>query len=146
MSLAGTPEPSKSASGRQWAGLAILAALAFVALAVGVLAVTLPRSCAGAAIADGCPKPTPDIASPVDGVIVSVEAAGLGEVRGFVLRPANSPFSLGFVLGALENSTDFPPSHLAEHQATSQPVRVFFRTDNGVHVAYRLEDAAPSSS
>lgn len=104
-----------------------------------------------AAFAAGCvppgsnqPDPTPSVTSPVDGVIVSVDAAGLGDVRGFTLRAANSPFSFSFVLGTLENPTEFPPSHLAEHQATSQPVRVYFRTENGVHTAYRLEDAPPA--
>ena len=92
------------------------------------------------------PPPTPDVTSPVDGVVVSVDAAGLGDVRGFTLRPTNSPFSFGFSLGTLENPTQFPPSHLAEHQATSQPVRVYFRTENGIHTVYRLEDAAPSGS
>jgi hypothetical protein len=124
----------------------MLAVVAFVALAVGVMAVTLPMSCGGLANGGGCPKPTPDVTSPVDGVIVSVDAAGLGDVRGFTLRPTTSPFSVGFVLGTLENPTEFPPSHLAEHQATSQPVRVFFRTENGMHIAYRLEDAAPPGS
>jgi hypothetical protein len=88
------------------------------------------------------PPATPDLASPVEGVVVSVDTAGLGDVRGFTLRPSTSPFSLGFIVGTLENPTEFPPSHLAEHQATSQPVRVFFRTENGVHTVYRLEDAA----
>jgi hypothetical protein len=106
-----------------------------------------------AAVAAGCvpggslaPPATPSITSPVEGVVVSVDAAGIGDVRGFTLRPANSPFSFGFILGTLENPTEFPPSHLAEHQATSQPVRVYFRTANGIHTAYRLEDAAPSGS
>ena len=89
------------------------------------------------------PKSTPDIESPVEGVVLSVDSAGLGDVRGFTLRPASSPFSFTFELGALEDPTEFPPGHLAEHQATSQPVRVYFRTEDGVHIAYRLEDAAP---
>ena len=92
------------------------------------------------------PPPTPGITSPVEGVVFSVDTAGLGEVRGFTLRPTNSPFSFSFGLGTLENPTEFPPSHLAEHQATSQPVRVYFRTENGIHTVYRLEDAAPAGS
>jgi hypothetical protein len=84
---------------------------------------------------------TPDISSPVVGVVVSVDAAGLNDVRGFVLR-VQGAFAFDFVVGQLENPTEFPPGHLAEHQATSQPVRVFFRLDNGERVAYRLEDAA----
>jgi hypothetical protein len=91
------------------------------------------------------PRPTPDIASPVDGVVIAVDSAGLGDVRGFTLRPINGGgFSFEFTLGALENPTEFPPSHLAEHQATSNPVRVWFRTENGVHLVYRLEDAPPT--
>ena len=94
------------------------------------------------------PKPTPDITSPVDGVIVAVDSAALGDVRGFTLRPANSPFSFGFVLGTLENPTEFPPSHLAEHQVSSAPVRVSFNVGRGGFglEAYRLEDATPSGS
>jgi len=106
-----------------------------------------------AAVAAGCvpgaslePPATLSVTSPVDGVVFSVDAASLGDVRGFTLRPTNSAFSFGFVLGELENPTEFPPSHLAEHQATSQPVRVYFRTENGIHTVYRLEDAAPSGS
>lgn len=93
-------------------------------------------------IAASPPPPTPGLASPVEGVVTSVDAAGLVDVRAFTLRPTNSPFSFGFVLGTLENPTEFPPSHLAEHQATSQPVRVFFRSENGVHTVYRLEDVS----
>jgi len=92
------------------------------------------------------PAPTPDPVSPVEGVVISVDAAGLGDVQGFTLRPTSGPFSFSFVVGILENPTEFPPSHLAEHQATSQPVRVFFRSENGIHTVYRLEDAAPPGS
>ena len=45
------------------------------------------------------------------------------------------------MLGDLENGTEFPPGHLVEHQATAQPVRVWYRTENGARVAVRLEDA-----
>ena len=72
------------------------------------------------------------------------DAAGLDDIRGFDLRPTGSPFAFSFVLGILENPTEFPPGHLAEHQATSSPVRVYFRREaDGRHVVYRLEDANP---
>jgi hypothetical protein len=87
--------------------------------------------------------PTPDVTSPVEGVIVSVDSAGIGDVRGFALRVSGG-FALDFVLGPLENPTAFPPGHLAEHQLTSSPVRVYFRLDGGRRVVYRLEDAEPS--
>lgn len=83
------------------------------------------------------------MASPVDGVIVSVDSSGLADVRGFVLRVSGG-FAIDFVLGPLENPTQFPPGHLAEHLATSQPVRVYFLVQSGQRVVYRLEDAVPS--
>jgi hypothetical protein len=86
-------------------------------------------------------NPTPDVTSPVEGVIVAVDASSLSDVRGFTLRPTNVPFSFAFKLGTLENGADFPPSHLAEHQVTSEPVRVHFRLENGERVVFRLEDA-----
>jgi hypothetical protein len=110
---------------------AILAALA---------AALLISACQPPAVA-----PTPDVTSPVDGVIVSVDSRGLNDVRGFVLRVPPA-FSYDFVLGPLENPTQFPPGHLAEHLATSQPVRVYFVVQDGKRVVYRLEDAAPVSS
>jgi hypothetical protein len=105
---------------------------------------------AAAALACGCqplssspPVQTPPVVSPVDGVVVSVDAAGLADVRGFVLRVSGG-FAFDFVLGPLENPTEFPPGHLTEHLATSQPVRVYFLAQGGERVVYRLEDAAPS--
>ncbi|HXG39926.1 MAG TPA: hypothetical protein VNJ28_03195, partial [Candidatus Limnocylindrales bacterium] len=65
---------------------------------------------------------------------------GLADVRGFTLRLADGR-TLDFVLGPLENATEFPPAHLHEHVG-GVPVRVFFRADDGALVAYRLEDAA----
>jgi hypothetical protein len=37
------------------------------------------------------PAPTPDIASPVDGAVIAVDATGLTQVRGFTLRPTGVP-------------------------------------------------------
>lgn len=85
---------------------------------------------------------TPDVQSPVDGVVIAVDAVSLTDVRGFTLRPTNGGgFSFVFKLGPLENATEFSPSHLKEHQASSEPIRVWFRVENGEHVAYRIEDA-----
>lgn len=108
---------------------------------------------AGAIAALGCQAcgltpfvpPTPDVQSPVEGVVTSVDASGLADVRGFVLR-TSSGLGFVFVLGTLENATEFSPSHLKEHLATSQPVRVSFRVENGQRVVYRVEDAAPSAT
>lgn len=79
-------------------------------------------------------------ASPVKGVVISVDSAGLADVRGFELRTSEGQV-LAFSVGSLENGAEFPPGHLAEHVATSQPVRVFFRTAGAELVAYRIEDA-----
>lgn len=101
----------------------------------------------GAALILGGGSPG-SIASPppqtteVVGVIVAVDARGLDDVRGFTLRREGGE-QLEFSLAALENATQFPPGHLAEHQATAEPVRVWYREEGGVHQAIRLEDAAP---
>ena len=109
------------------------------AILAAVAAAALVSACQPPAVA-----PTPDVTSPVEGVIVSVDSRGLNDVRGFVLRV--SPASAyDFVLGPLENPTQFAPGHLAEHQATSQPVRVYFVVQDGQRVVYRLEDAVPAS-
>ncbi|MEO8273043.1 MAG: hypothetical protein ABI620_03170 [Chloroflexota bacterium] len=83
-------------------------------------------------------------ASPVIGVVVAVDSPSLGQVNAFALQtPDGSAFD--FTMGQLENPTEFSPSHLSEHMATSTPIRVFYRLENGKPVAYRLEDApAPS--
>jgi hypothetical protein len=88
----------------------------------------------------GC-TPLPSLpASPVDGVVVSVDAASLGDVRGFSLRVSNGVV-YEMKLGQLQNATQFSPSHLAEHQATSSPIRAWYLLDDGTPVVYRLEDA-----
>jgi hypothetical protein len=76
----------------------------------------------------------------VSGVIVAVEAEGLGDVRGFTLRQAGGEL-IRFDLRALANGAQFPPGHLAEHQATADPVRVWYRLEGNDRLAIRLEDA-----
>ena len=100
-----------------------------------------PGATAGAS--DAAPGSVPD--SPVTGVLVDIDATGLSEVTGFTLR-LDDGRSFEFLIGTLENGVEFPPGHLAEHMATSTPIRVSFRVDGTNLVAYRLEDAeAPSA-
>ena len=99
---------------------------------------------AGAAILlGGTSNPDPEGpagAQSMVGVIVGVDSAGLTNVRGFTLR-TNDGATTAFKIGVLENGAEFPPGHLVEHQATAQPVRVWYRTDGSTKVAIRLEDA-----
>jgi hypothetical protein len=112
-----------------------------VALSIGLGTIGIPVLLGVAQLIDRLPPaPTADVSSPVDGVIVSVDASSLSDVRGFALRTSGG-FAFDFALGTLENPTEFPPGHLAEHQATSEPVRAFFRMEGGRRVVYRLEDA-----
>lgn len=87
--------------------------------------------------------PNPDAppgTTAVVGVIVGVDSQGLGDVRGFTLRREGGEL-LEFDLSELESGTEFPVGHLAEHQATASPVRVWYRDDGGALLAIRLEDA-----
>ena len=77
---------------------------------------------------------------PMVGVIVAVDAEGLGSVRGFTLRQAGGE-ETDFDLSQLENGLAFPPGHLAEHQATAEPVRVWYRDEAGTRFAITVEDA-----
>jgi hypothetical protein len=81
----------------------------------------------------------PSDTASVEGVIVGVDSAGLSDVRGFTLRQMGGE-TLQFRLGELENPTEFPPGHLAEHQATAEPVRVWYRMEGAERFAVRLED------
>lgn len=74
------------------------------------------------------------------GVVTAVDSAGLADVRSFTIRTDDGR-TMTFALGPLENATEFPPGHLGEHLASSEPIRVWFRDDDGGQVAYRIEDA-----
>ncbi len=119
-----------------WGPIGVLAVLvigAFVFWSAG-------RVC-GAANAP-CATPPP---SPVVGVVVSVDTPSLGKVNGFDLRLADGS-TLTLKVGVLENPTQFSPSHLLAHEATSVPIRAFYHLDNGTPVVYRLEDANPTAT
>ena len=79
----------------------------------------------------------------IDGVVVQVESSGLASVAGFTIRTVDGR-QLRFGLAELRNGVAFPPAHLAEHVATAQPVRVWYRESAGGFEALWLEDVPPS--
>jgi hypothetical protein len=91
---------------------------------------------AGASSSD--PQAIP--ASPVRGVVVAVDSRGLDDVRAFTLR-ADDGAILVFDLREMRDTPTFPLGHLAEHQATAQPVLVTFRAQDGVLIATQVADA-----
>jgi hypothetical protein len=110
-----------------------LFALAFVA----VVALA-----AGAAILTGgvAHDPAARQGDQVVGIVTRIEAGGLANVTSFTLRTDDGR-EIQFGVGNLENGAEFPPGHLAEHQTSAQKIRVWYQTQNGAFVAYRLEDA-----
>ena len=74
------------------------------------------------------------------GIVSSIDSEGLTNVRNFTLLTPDGR-QLEFAIGTLENGAEFPPGHLAEHQALASPIRVWYRTEGGTLVAFRLEDA-----
>ena len=91
----------------------------------------------GAAVAS-----QPALQSPVEGVVLHVDSPGLGQVTDFTLLTGGR--QVLFTMGTLEDPLDFPAAHLAEHVASSEPVRVYFRVEGSSLVVYRLEDASAS--
>lgn len=90
---------------------------------------------------DPSPSGPPTDLPTMVGVVVGVESGGLGDVRSFALRDEEGSITT-FALADLGNPTKFPPGHLAEHQATAEPIRVFYRFDGTVYDAIWLEDAS----
>lgn len=117
---------------RRTRNLFLIALAVFVAI-TGTAAVLLSSS----TIRDPA---VPSGAATAVGVITHLDQKGLGAVTGMTLRSSDGQ-TLDFVVGQLENSAEFPPGHLATHQATGQPVRVWYRMQGSERVAYRIEDA-----
>ncbi|MEJ7748158.1 MAG: hypothetical protein WKF56_02580 [Candidatus Limnocylindrales bacterium] len=84
------------------------------------------------------PDPSVDLTAVV-GVVQAIDSGGLADVRSFTLRTSDGR-SLEFSLTNLAGGAGFPAGHLAEHQATSDPVRVWYRSNGGTLEAIRLED------
>ena len=112
--------------------------------ALTLVALVACGSDAGAATHDhsgsGAPGSPDAVGSPVEGVPIDIEAEGFTQVTAFTIRTDDGR-QLRFLLGPLENATQFPPTHLAEHLAGSTRIIVYFRPAAGGDVAYRLEDA-----
>jgi len=111
----------------------------FIAALVVVIGLTAAAAFLLGGTATRDPQGPPG-AQAVVGVIVGVRSEGLDRVSGFDLRTTDEG-TLAFTVGQLDNGAVFPPGHLVEHQSTAQPVRVWYRTEDGVRVAVRLEDA-----
>ena len=106
------------------------------ALAVMVVAVAVAAAVFGGAARD----PEAPQGEEAVGIVSSIESEGLTNVRGFTLLTPDGR-ELEFAIGTLQNGTEFPPGHLAEHQALASPIRVWYRTEGDNLVAFRLEDA-----
>jgi hypothetical protein len=78
--------------------------------------------------------------SPVEGVVIDVDSAGLDEVRAFTIRTVDGQ-DVTIRMGLLEKATEFPPAHIGEHLASGEPVRVTFEMRADGPVAVRIEDA-----
>jgi hypothetical protein len=111
----------------------------FVLVLVAIIAVTGGAALVLSDTSLFDPDGPPDTVA-VEGVVVAVDASGLADVRGFTLRRPGGE-QLDFLLGELENADQFPPGHLAEHQATAEPVVVYYRMEGDERFAVRLEDA-----
>jgi hypothetical protein len=137
-------------SGRRLAGPAGVAAISALAVAALVLGACTPSPSATVGPVETASLGVPASgngeglpSSPVDGVLTHIDSTGLTQVTGFDMRTADGR-TLAFRIGTLENGAQFPPGHLAEHLATSAPVRVWFRPQGTDLVVYRLEDAPAS--
>jgi hypothetical protein len=85
----------------------------------------------------------PGTGSFIRGVVVDVDTRSLNDVRAFTLRLGDKTYGetfFEFQVGELENADEFPPSHILEHQATAQPVTVYYRLEGDVRFAVRIED------
>jgi len=123
----------------------LLVALLLIAAGCGPVASSAPAAStvasASPSTAASSPVSLESPASPVEGIVVRVVSSGLDDVQGFTIRTSAGEM-VDFRMGELVNGAEFPPGHLAEHQATSEPVRVYFEVDGGERVAVRIDDAS----
>jgi hypothetical protein len=104
-------------------------------LFVAAVAVLIVAVAVAAVVFSGTPQGQQAV-----GIVTSIDSEGLTDVRAFDLLTPDGQ-QLEFQIGTLENGAQFPPGHLAEHQALASPIRVWYRTEGDARVAFRLEDA-----
>jgi hypothetical protein len=104
------------------------------------LAVVVAVAAAAAILSRSDEPGEPGTELSVRGVVAGIESEGLDRIRSFSLRTDGGQI-LEFDFGNLQNGAAFPPGHLAEHQATGQPVLVFYVQQDGARVAVRIDDA-----
>jgi hypothetical protein len=119
--------------------------LALIIGAFGLL--LLPFVLFGVLVTCGCTAPSqpPELPrSPIVGAVVAIDQVSLTQVNSFGVRMADGK-TVTLKVGSLDNPTQFSLSHLATHMATGEPIRAFYRLENGEPVVYHLEDAVPAS-
>jgi hypothetical protein len=97
-----------------------------------IIAVAAAASIACGARSDQTP---PD---EITGVVVDVEAEGLGHVTSFDVRSSGTTYEIFIDSGT---TYSFPPSHLSDHLASSEPVRIGITQRDGRLYATSIEDA-----
>ncbi len=77
----------------------------------------------------------------VEGIVLEVVGDSPVDIDSFTLRTVRGE-QLRFSFDGVDLGQDgFPATHLREHQALAQPVRVTYRVDGPRNVVVRLEDA-----
>ncbi|MEJ7803324.1 MAG: hypothetical protein WKH68_08130, partial [Candidatus Limnocylindria bacterium] len=77
----------------------------------------------------------------VEGLVLEVVGDSPADIEAFTLRTDEGE-ALRFSLGAVDSAdAGFPASHLREHQALAEPIRVTYRREGETNVVVRLDDA-----
>jgi hypothetical protein len=102
----------------------------------------LVATCLACIAVGGCgTESEPGSGSPdeLTGVVVEVDSRGLGDVRGFTLRSEGETYEIS--IDPDQRFDDFPLSHLRDHLASAEPVRVEVEGRSGELFATSLTDA-----
>lgn len=76
--------------------------------------------------------------SEVTGVVVDIESAGIGDIRGFKLKDGANTYD---VVIDPDTEYEFNLGHLQEHLSGSVPIKVELEERDGVLYAETIEDA-----
>ena len=77
----------------------------------------------------------------VEGLVVEVVSDSPVAIEAFTMRTPQGEQLRFSLVGVDFGHGGFPATHLREHQALAQPVRVTYRVEGEVNVVVRLEDA-----